>query len=313
MLANFIIAVNAVVPLFLLILLGMAARNLHLLTDAELSHVNGAIFKVMFPLMMFYNIYSSDISESFDLGYICFSVVMTLVVYFLGLAVTLLVEKDKRNRGALTQAIYRGNVVLMGLPIMINLMGDDARGLTAVLIAVIVPCYNILAVITLEMFRGDKVDIKDIARRILTNPLIDGTFFGILANLVGLQLPELLEEPISDVASAATVVALIVMGASFHVSSVKENLRNLIIGVLGKLIISPAIVVVAGYAIGLRGIPLALLLIIFGAPCAVSSYTMAQQMDSNGELAAGCLIFTSLFSCVTICGWIFLLKQLGAI
>ncbi|MCD8196451.1 MAG: AEC family transporter [Lachnospiraceae bacterium] len=313
MLANFIIAVNAVVPLFLLILLGMAARNLHLLTDAELSHVNGAIFKVMFPLMMFYNIYSSDISESFDLGYICFSVVMTLVVYFLGLAVTLLVEKDKRSRGALTQAIYRGNVVLMGLPIMINLMGDDARGLTAVLIAVIVPCYNILTVITLEMFRGDKVDIKDIARRILTNPLIDGAFFGILANLVGLQLPELLEELISDVASAATVVALIVMGASFHVSSVKENLRNLIIGVLGKLIISPAIVVVAGYAIGLRGIPLALLLIIFGAPCAVSSYTMAQQMDSNGELAAGCLIFTSLFSCVTICGWIFLLKQLGAI
>ncbi len=313
MLANFIIAVNAVVPLFLLILLGMAARNLHLLTDVELNHVNGAIFKVMFPLMMFYNIYSSDISESFDLGYICFSVVMTLVVYFLGLAVALLVEKDNRSRGALTQGIYRGNVVLMGLPIMINLMGEEARGLTAVLVAVIVPCYNILAVITLEMFRGDKVDIKDIARRILTNPLIDGAFFGILANLVGLRLPELIEEPISDVASAATVVALIIMGASFHVSSVKENLRDLIIGVVGKLIVSPAIVVVAGYAIGLRGIPLALLLIIFGAPCAVSSYTMAQQMNSNGELAAGCLIFTSLFSCVTICGWIFLLKQLGAI
>ena len=64
---------------------------------------------------------------------------------------------------------------------------------------------------------------------------------------------------------------------------------------------------------GFRGIPLALLIVIFGAPCAVSSYTMAQQMDSNAELAAGCLIFSSLFSSVTICGWIFLFRQLGAI
>ncbi|MCC8140300.1 MAG: AEC family transporter [Lachnospiraceae bacterium] len=313
MLANFMIAVNAVVPLFLLILLGMGARSLHLLTDTELKHVNRAIFTVMFPLMMFYNIYSSDLSGSFDPGYIGFGVVMTLIVHFLGMGVALIVEKDNRSRGALIQGIYRGNVVLMGLPIMINLMGEEARGLTAVMVAVIVPCYNILAVITLEVFRGGKPDIRDMGRRIVTNPLIIGAVLGILANLAGLKLPSLIEEPLGDVSSAATVVALLVMGASFHVSSVRENLRNLIIGVLGKLVLSPALALLAGYAIGLRGIPLALLLIIFGAPCAVSGYTMAQQMDSNGELAAGCLIFTSLFSCVTICGWIFLLEQIGAI
>ncbi|MCD8097666.1 MAG: AEC family transporter [Lachnospiraceae bacterium] len=181
------------------------------------------------------------------------------------------------------------------------------------MIAVIVPCYNILAVITLEMFRDGKPDIRDMGRRIVTNPLIIGAVLGILVNLAGLKLPSLIEEPLGDVSSAATVVALLVMGASFHVSSVRENLRNLIIGVFGKLVLSPALALLAGYAIGLRGIPLALLLIIFGAPCAVSGYTMAQQMDSNGELAAGCLIFTSLFSCVTICGWIFLLEQIGAI
>ncbi|MCD8097667.1 MAG: AEC family transporter [Lachnospiraceae bacterium] len=128
MLANFMIAVNAVVPLFLLILLGMGARSLHLLTDTELKHINRAIFTVMFPLMMFYNIYSSDLLGFFDPGYIGFGVVMTLVVYFLGMGVALIVEKDNRSRGALIQGIYRGNVVLMGLPIMINLMGEEARG-----------------------------------------------------------------------------------------------------------------------------------------------------------------------------------------
>ncbi len=114
-------------------------------------------------------------------------------------------------------------------------------------------------------------------------------------------------------ASAATPAALLVMGASFYFQSVHKNLRNIVSGVLGKLIIGPGMALAAGYALGYRGIPLALLIVIFGAPCAVSSYTMAQQMDSNAELAAGCLIFSSLFSCVTICGWIFLLKQTGAI
>ncbi len=313
MLANFMIAINAVVPLFLLILLGMAARNLHLLTDTELNHVNKAIFTVMFPLMMFYNVYSSELSSSFEASYIGFGVAMTLLVYFLGLAVSLLVEKDNRSRGALIQGIYRGNAVLLGLPIMINLMGEEARGLTAVMVAVIIPCYNVLAVITLELFRGGKPDIRDIVKRIVTNPLIIGAVLGILVNAAGIRLPSLIEEPLSDISSAATVVALLVMGASFHVSSVRTNLRDLIIGVCGKLLFSPAIVTAVGYLVGYRGMHLALLLIISGAPCAVSGYTMAQQMDSNSELAAACLIFTSLFSCVTICGWIFLFRQIGAI
>lgn len=312
MFENFRIAVEAVVPIFLVIVLGMGAGKLHLLTDLELKHVNKAIFQVMFPFMMFYNIYAADFSGVLIPSYFVFCLVMLLVVYFLGVAFTLLVEKENYNRGALIQAIYRGNFVLMGLPIMQNLMGEEALGLTALMLAVIIPCYNVLAVITLEVFRGGKPDFAEIVKKILTNPLIFGAAAGIFAVAAGIRLPLILEKPVSQVASAATPVALLVMGASFRFSSIRENWRNLIFGVTGKLVVSPGLALTAGYLAGLRDIPLALLIVMFGAPCAVSGYTMAQQMDSNGELAAGCLIFSSLFSCVTICGWIFLFKQLGA-
>ena len=200
----------------------------------------------------------------------------------------------------------------MGLPIMQNLMGEEAVGLTTVMMAIVVPAYNILAVITLEVFRGGKMNAASIFKKILSNPLIFGGLLGIAGVIIRLKLPAVLEKPIGQVASSATPAALIIMGASFRFRSVKENLLNLIIGVAGKLIISPAIALSAAYLLGIRGIQLAILIVMFGAPCAVSGYTMAQQMDSNGELAAGCLIFSSLFSCVTICGWIFLFKQLGA-
>lgn len=312
MIENFIIAVEAVLPIFLLILLGMGARRLNLMNDTELNHANKAVFQVMFPFMMFYNIYSADFTGVILPGYFVFCIVMLMVVYFLGVGFTLLTEKDNYSRGALIQAIYRGNFVLMGIPVMNNLMGEEAMGLTTIMVAIIVPIYNVLAVITLEVFRGGNLHAASILKKIVTNPLILGAAVGILGALSGLELPVVLEKPISQVASAATPVALLIMGASFHFSSIRKNRKNLIAGVAGKLIVSPGIALAAGYAAGIRGTELALLIVMFGAPCAVSGYTMAQQMDSNGELAAGCLIFTSLLSCVTICGWIFLFKQLGA-
>lgn len=149
MLMNFRIAVEAVMPIFLLILLGMASRNLHIMSDTELNHANKAIFQVMFPIMMFYNIYSVNFSGVILPGYIAFCIGMLLVVYGLALVVALLTEKQNYSRGALIQAVYRGNFVLMGIPIMNNLMGDEAMGLTTVMVAIIVPIYNVLAVITL--------------------------------------------------------------------------------------------------------------------------------------------------------------------
>lgn len=312
MLTNFWIAAEAVLPIFLLIFLGMGARRLEILTDLELKHVNRAIFQVLFPFMMFYNIYTADISGSLSGFYLLFCVATLLAVYGLGVVFALQTEKENRNRGALIQAMYRGNFVLMGLPIMQNLLGEEALGLTTLMLAVIVPIYNILAVVTLEVFRGGKIPILEIVKKILTNPLIMGAVAGILAVVAKIQLPAVLEKPISQMAAAATPAALLVMGASFRFRSVRQNQKNILCGVVGKLVVNPGIALTAGYLLGLRGNPLALLIVMFGAPCAVSSYTMAEQMDSNAELAAGCLIFSSLFSCVTICGWIFLGKQLHA-
>ena len=54
-------------------------------------------------------------------------------------------------------------------------------------------------------------------------------------------------------------------------------------------------------------------LIFFGAPTAVSSFPMAQQMDGDGELAASLVVFTSALSILTIFLWVFALKTLALI
>lgn len=78
------------------------------------------------------------------------------------------------------QAIYRSNFVLMGLPIAANIFGKDKLGMTAVLVAVVVPIYNMLAVITLEIFRGQKINVLKILKGIATVNCTEDAFFELL-------------------------------------------------------------------------------------------------------------------------------------
>lgn len=117
--------------------------------------------------------------------------------------------------------------MLMGLPIVGNIFGSGRLGMTSMLVTVIVPMYNILAVITLEVFR-ESIKITKILKGIVTNPLIIGSVAGILFAVFDIKLPEIAESVISDMASAATPLALIVLGASFEFASIKDTRKTLL-------------------------------------------------------------------------------------
>ncbi|MEG2000606.1 MAG: AEC family transporter, partial [Evtepia sp.] len=87
--------------------------------------------------------------------------------------------------------------------------------------------------------------------------------------------------------------------------------RNLILCVLGRLIIVPGLCLTGAALLGFRDLAFVTLIGVFGTPVAVSSFTMAQQMESDDELAGSAVIFTSLFSCFTLFLWVFFFKQLG--
>lgn len=52
------------------------------------------------------------------------------------------------------QAMYRSNFILLGVPLVENIYGPEGAAIPMMLTAVVVPIYNILAVFTLETFRG---------------------------------------------------------------------------------------------------------------------------------------------------------------
>lgn len=144
---------------------------------------------------------------------------------------------------------------------------------------------------------------------ILTNPLILGTIAGILASPI--SLPTVLDNTVSQLASAAIPIALILLGASFQSDRSPSMKRNLVICVLSRLVIVPGIFLTIAALLGFRGIGFITLLGVFATPCAISSYTMAVEMESDGDLAGAVVIYSSMFSCLTLFLWTFLFKQLA--
>jgi predicted permease len=111
---------------------------------------------------------------------------------------------------------------------------------------------------------------------------------------------------------AATPMALAAMGGCFRFGGAKNCMRQLITSICGKLLIMPAIwLTIAAVFFGFRGEPFVCLLTLYAAPVAVSSYSMAQLMGGDGELASQIVVYTSVFSIFTIFWITFITKSLG--
>lgn len=312
MLGNFIVCVNAVIPLFIFLVIGALVRRFGILNEEEVHRFNRMVFIVFFPPLMFENLYVADIKNAFDIKLVAFAAIYVLCVYFLSFPAVYKLEKNGRSRGAMIQGIYRSNFVLMGLPLAINIFGKGSASETAALIMIVVPLYNILAVITLEYFRGGHVGVGDIIKNIFKNPIIIGALAGIVALLLHIKLPGAVSSIISDMSSVTTPMALILLGASFDIGSVAKKSRDLVMVLFARLVIVPGIGLALAYAFGFRGQAFVALLAMLATPAAVSSYTMAESMDSDGELAGNIVIFSTPIACLTLFLWLFLFKSMGA-
>ncbi|SDP76366.1 hypothetical protein SAMN05216366_1517 [Selenomonas ruminantium] len=311
MMNNFWVAVGAVVPLFTLLFMGLVIKRLRLMTETELEHTNRMVFKLFFFCMMFYNIYVTDLAHTVRPKLMLFGGLGVLAVCFLATALVCWGDKDNRHRGAMIQAIFRSNFVLFGIPIVGNIFGDSALAIPTMMIAVIVPIYNVLAVFILETFRGGSFALGKILLGILKNPMIMGAIIAVILRLIDFPVPKPVLKGIGQVAAATTPVALIILGASFKGGSFHEHLPQLVTCVAARLVLVPAILLSLAIYLGFRDIELVTLLAVFASPCAVASFAMAQQMGSDADLAGNCVVYTTGLSCLTIFCWVFLLKTLG--
>ncbi|MGL5330910.1 MAG: AEC family transporter [Peptostreptococcaceae bacterium] len=310
---NLILSFNVVSPLFIIMALGYYLKYTKLLDMNTLNVMNKICFKIFLPLLLFNNIYISDVKSVFDINLILFAVGSVIVLFLVLLFIIPMIEKENKKRGVMIQGIFRSNFVIFGLPVATSIYGEGNIATTALLVAFIVPLFNLLSVIALEIFRDGNIDVKKIIQGIISNPLIIAAAIAVTLVLFDIKLPVFVEKSISDISKIGTPLSLMLLGGSFSFSHVSSYIKDTILVVTGKLVLVPLVFLPISVSLGFRGIELLTLLLIFAAPTAVSSFQMAKEMDGDSILAEQSIVFSCLFCIPTVFVWILVLKQLALI
>ena len=311
LLNSFFLSLNTSASIFIMMAVGYGAKRLLRLEKEHIARFNSLVFHTLLPLMLFHNIYTSNIRGGVSFRCLGLALSVLLALFLLTWLFVQRVEPDNRQRGVMIQASFRSNFLLLGMPLIRELCPDADLATVSVMLAIVVPCYNVLAVVTLETFGRKQIDIRKILLGIAKNPLIIASAAGILANLSGLPLPGCLSSPISQLGASASPVALLLLGAQFEFHDVRLHRRNLSICTALRLVVYPGVALPLAALAGLRGPEFAVLISMFATPTAVASFSMAAQMGGNPELAASAVTMTTLLSAGTLFLWIFLFKSLG--
>ncbi|MGN0642300.1 MAG: AEC family transporter [Huintestinicola sp.] len=314
-------SLNATIPVFLVIVIGWALMKTGLLKDERFISVsNKFIFRICLPVMLFLDLYNTDIASDFDLGLVIYSAVITTVAFAAIWICARLFIKDKSIIGAFVQASYRSSVAVLGIAFMVNIYGSS--GLIPMIIIGCVPLYNIYAVIVLtfeaENAREDtdrSGKIKRAAVGILKNPIIIGIVLGcagsLLRQFTAFEFHPIIGKTLSSIGSIATPLSLIVIGASFEGRKAIAKIKPTVICSVIKLIVLPAAFLFPAAALGFRNEALTALVIMLGSPTTPSSYIMAKNMNNDGVLTSSVIAATTLLSSVTLTFWIFIMRFLG--
>ena len=324
---SLIFALNAVAPIVILVTIGYVLKKMGWMTIPFAKAANKLVFHLFLPAMLFLNVYKIEDLGKIELNYIGYVMIMTLVVFFGSLPLVLLVAKKRERRGALWQASFRSNYALVGIPLAQALFGDEGVLIATLLSAVFVPAINLLAVISLTVFRndGERPSVKKLLIGIAKNPLIQSVLLG----LVVLGIRALFAEAdiafrLSDIkplfkvleylAPLATPIALLALGAQFEFSAVSALRREITLGVLMRTVIVPIVGIGTAYILfrsQFTGAHFAAFIAVFATPVSISSVPMAQEMDADVTLAGQLVVWTTLASAFSVFLTSFLLRSAG--
>ena len=311
---NLIFSLNATVPVFAMIVLGMFFKKIDIIDDVFASRMNKFVFLIPLPVLLFKDLATLDFKTIWDTKFVLFCFFITILSI---LIVTLLsfLLKNKQNQGEFIQASYRSSAALLGIALIQNVYGKAT--MAPLMIIGSVPLYNIMAVVVLSFFSPERkglskeVWLKTI-KGILTNPILIGIVVGILWSLLHLPMPTMLDKTVTSIGNVATPLGLMAMGATFDYKKALGDLKPAyrVLQELNYLASVQCFYHLAIY-LGFQGEQLIAILVMLGSATTVSCFVMAKNMGHTGILTSTVVMLTTIFSGFSITMWLYILKGMG--
>jgi predicted permease len=203
------------------------------------------------------------------------------------------------------------NLVLLGIPFVLGVLGQPGVDVLSLLISVHLPVMMMASVILFESFgrtSGDQMHplrmLRTFLRKVFVNPLIIGILAGLLWRMTGLQLPSLGARLVNVLADIAGPVALFAMGAELSGFGISGNLRPAVVLATMKLFLMPAVALALAWLLGLPPLTAKIAVVAASLPAGVNSYLIATQFDTGKALASNHLTLSTAGAALTTALWL---------
>ncbi len=305
-------AALTILPVILLIVAGHLARRWNIIAPDNWPGVEQLGFRLLFPAILLTSVYRAELSPGVLAPYLG---VLLLTFAVTGIAALLMRRPLRLTNPRLTshfQGALRFNSLLI-LAVAAQGLGQSAVSDLAVALAILIPLFNIAAIIALTLCPPENPDMPRIARaqalrritaEILRNPLVLGCALGLALNLSGVELPPWVLSPLDWLGQGALAVGLLTVGAGIQLRRLLNRDPALWVSVGMRLVFCPLLFLALAFVVGLPGGQIASGLLATAAPGASVGYILARQMGGDAEFFADIFTWQTILAAISLPLWL---------
>ena len=297
---------STMAPIFGLIVLGFAAVRVGVIDRGGVRGLVLFVFTFAIPALLIRSVADLRLPTEVDWGFLIAFYAGSFGAYAVGMAVGRLGFGQPPPEEAIFGMVGSySNLVMMGLPIVLVSLGEEA--ILWLMLVIAFHSVTFMPFTILLMQRGGGADGPP-ARRALTvalevgrNPIVVGILIGTAINLSGLEVGGAFGTGLGWLGEAAIPCALFAMGGSLAGYPLTGALGPAGVLTLTKLVVHPALVWLVGVPLlGLSGLPITVAVLLAAMPSAVNSYLFGARYDVAADVAARTVLLTTVGSAVTI-------------
>jgi predicted permease len=295
---------NSLFPVFALIVIGTLLKQYHLAGDVFLKTSDRLTYYVFFPTMLFWKVGdASAVQSSVGLKYCLAAICAVLVVYILSSIYIKVFAVEDFKAGAFSQSCYRFNTYI-GMAVVMNALGEKGVALFGILIGLVIPIINILAVSTLIWFSGKRYSFTERMRvttkELILNPLIIACIAGMVYSRLSVGFPVFIDNALSLIAMVALPLALLSIGGSLTFKSLKYNFSLSLVASVFKLLLLPVIGYFFLKIFSISGTAFLVCMIFFALSTSPAIYVLSSQLNSDTKYASSAIVLSTCLSFLSL-------------
>ncbi|MBF6617184.1 MAG: AEC family transporter [Candidimonas sp.] len=299
------VILNAVFPLFALILLGYVAAKKRLMGPGAVDSLNKFVVWMALPALLFQAMAEISWQEINQPGYLAGSLLAIAVVF--GASCLL----DRRRNGRLADvsiealAASYSNAGFMGIPLCLIVFGPES--LPAVVLAILLTACVLFAfsimLIEIDLLQTRSVwrTAGKVGRSLLRNPLVAAPLLGLLVALVGQPLPYAVTQFTTLLGAAASPCALVTIGLFLAQGSPNER-HGVVWRIVGlKLLLHPLVTFVLVYWVfQMPPMWAAVAVLLAALPVGTGPFMLAKLYEREPGVTSRAILISTVLSLITV-------------